>query len=69
MANYKKNQELHRKESRVREMKVLNALIKKHNEKKLLKNGLTRCARCKKLILKTDKYCQYCGKSTEIKPF
>ena len=51
------------KRKRGEEMRVFNALIKKHNEKKTLKNGLIHCAWCKRLILKTDKYCQYCGKS------
>lgn len=31
------------------------------------KNELRHCAYCENLILKTDKYCQYCGKPTKIK--
>lgn len=45
---------------------MLKKLIKKHNEKTLLKKGLVHCTYCKKMIGKGDKYCQYCGKSTEI---
>lgn len=50
-------------------MRWIKALIKKHNEKKLLKQGFIRCARCKRLILRTDKYCQYCGKVKETESF
>lgn len=52
-------------EERVRE--ILKKAIKKHNEKILLRNGLVHCAYCKKMILKQDKYCQYCGKPMETK--
>lgn len=44
---------------------ILKKLLKKHNERMLLKSGLIHCAYCKKLISKGDKYCQYCGKPTE----
>lgn len=43
-------------------MKVVRNLIEKHNEKVLLKKGFIHCANCKRLIPKSDKYCQYCGK-------
>lgn len=41
--------------------KFIRRLIQKHNEKILEKNGFIHCASCKKLILKTDKFCMYCG--------
>lgn len=43
---------------------MLREIIKKHNEKILVKRGFVQCAFCKKLIFKNDKYCQYCGKPT-----
>lgn len=48
---------------------MFGTILKKHNEKILLKRGHVRCAYCKKIIYKSDKYCQYCGKVREIKPF
>ncbi len=44
-------------------VKLFNYFLQKHNKKIYLKCGLVYCARCKRLILKTDKYCQYCGVS------
>lgn len=49
-----------------RKMGLLAKLIKKHNEKILIKKGFIYCANCKKIILKTDKFCQYCGKVVKI---
>lgn len=46
---------------------ITKKILKKHNERILLKHGFVHCANCKKLILKSDKYCQYCGESTETK--
>ena len=34
---------------------------KKHNEEVSLSKEMIRCVKCKNKILKTDKYCQYCG--------
>lgn len=42
-------------------IRFIRLLIKKHNERVLLKKGFIRCAHCKQLILKQDRYCQYCG--------
>lgn len=48
--------------------------INKSLEPKTIKYSITKgkadserqaCAYCKKIILKKDKYCQYCGKPTE----
>ncbi len=48
-------------------MSWINKIIKKHNEKIMVKRGFFHCAKCNKLIHKTDKYCSYCGDATEIK--
>lgn len=44
---------------------LLKKILQKHNEKVLLKKDFIRCANCKKIIYKEDKYCQYCGAPTE----
>lgn len=36
----------------------------KHNEKSFKESKFIHCANCKKIILFSDKYCQYCGKPT-----
>ncbi|MFR1698758.1 MAG: hypothetical protein ACLSU9_10840 [Anaerovoracaceae bacterium] len=41
---------------------VIKNLLKKHNEKALIKEGFTRCTSCKNLIHKDDNYCQFCGR-------
>lgn len=38
---------------------------KKHNERISTSEEMTRCVKCKNKILKTDKYCQYCGHATK----
>ena len=48
---------------------LIGKISKKYNEKILLKNGFVHCAQCRKIISKSDKYCQYCGKATGIKTF
>lgn len=41
-------------------VETLKDIKSKHNEKR----ELVHCAFCKKTILESDKYCQYCGKPT-----
>ena len=50
-------------------IRCIKNIIKKHNEKKLFKKEFARCTYCGELILKSDKYCQRCGKATETKYF
>lgn len=35
----------------------------------MIKKEHIQCSKCKKKILKTDKYCQFCGKAMETKSF
>lgn len=58
---------LQRRRKEVRE--ILKKIIKKYSGKILSKKELVHCTYCKNLICRGDKYCQYCGKPTEIKSF
>lgn len=42
---------------------IFSKLIQKHNNMVLKKHGFFACQNCKKMIYKSSKYCQYCGKS------
>lgn len=50
-------------------IKTVQKIIKKHNEKIMLKNGFIRCANCNNFILGTDNYCRYCGTTMGTKSF
>lgn len=49
--------------------KQIKLLIQRRNVKNMQKKGFIHCAHCKNLILKSDKYCQYCGKPTRKETF
>lgn len=49
---------------------MFRTIFKKHSEEIFSKSmkGYARCAYCGKTILRSDKYCQYCGKARETVP-
>lgn len=50
-------------------MEVITKLNLLPENERINKDDLTTCENCGHLIFKTDKYCGYCGQSTEIKNF
>lgn len=47
----------------------IKRLVKKYNERLMLKKGFVHCTNCNQLILQTNNYCPYCGKLMETNFF
>lgn len=59
--------ELEKNKMPITKIKLMKKMLKRYNEKIMLKRGFAPCNNCNNLILRTHNYCQYCGKPNGIK--